>query len=141
MAKIRLSSYLVSVSGRMGNVVYFNRYGNEYARVHVNPSNPHTGQQRIVRHTFSDAVKSWQGLAGDERAVYNKKARKLPMSGYNLYISQYMKQNLAASVKTSGGIIPDSQHQQGTQRAHPSVIPPFNIKEPFHTAAIHAPFR
>src|SRR5512145_598851 len=91
MAKIRLEFYLEEINGRIGNIVYYHCRGREYARVHVTPSNPRTQCQQAVRGLFALAVLSWQQLAPAEKAEFNRRARYKPMSGYNLYISQFMK--------------------------------------------------
>jgi hypothetical protein len=82
---------LNSISGRIGNIVFYTNRGRQCVRKHVIPRNPDTAAQRIVRCAFSDAVRSWQSLSEDEQYAYTRKARNLNMSGYNLYISKYMK--------------------------------------------------
>jgi hypothetical protein len=80
-----------SIHGRLGNFVFYFRPGQQCIRTHVVPYNPDTEAQRIVRRAFGDAVRSWQSMSDDEKNTYNRKARFLDMSGYNLYISEYMK--------------------------------------------------
>ncbi len=85
-----------SIRGRIGNVVFYTRHGIQCVRTHVIPRNPDTEAQRFVRRSFRDAVRSWQIMSTDERYVYNRKARYLNMSGYNLYISNYLKKVMQA---------------------------------------------
>jgi hypothetical protein len=85
-----------SISGRIGNVVFYCRYGKQCVRVHVIPRNPDTEAQRIVRRAFGDAVRAWQSLSPDEQYDYTRKSRHLNMSGYNLYISIYLKRIMHA---------------------------------------------
>jgi hypothetical protein len=86
-----------SISGRIGNVVFYTRPGARHGvrtqcvRIHVIPRNPDTEAQRAVRLAFGDAVRAWQSLSPDERYAFNRKVRYLNMSGYNLYISNYIK--------------------------------------------------
>lgn len=80
----------------MGDIVMFSRCGRDYARAYVKPANPDTDGQRIVRKTFGDAVRSWQGLSPEDKRKYNKQALRLNKSGYNLYISRYMKENISS---------------------------------------------
>ncbi len=94
MARVELASYLKAVDGRIGNFVYYSAYGREYLRVYVKPENPDTVAQKTVRKTFGNAVRSWQSLSGEEKQKHNKKAYRLNLSGYNLYISLFMKDNL-----------------------------------------------
>lgn len=135
MARIRLSSYLQSVSGRLGNIVYYNTNGKEYARVYTIPGNPDTEGQRAVRRTFGDAVKSWQMLPEDKKQNYNMKARRLPISGYNLYISLYMKENIPLSrtkQKNSSLSIAVTLHPARSGRADSSVLHPLQIQDSSH---------
>jgi uncharacterized protein with NRDE domain len=93
--KIKHPSYIKEGSGRMGDLVFYSLYGSSFARLYAKPVNPDTEGQRIVRRTFGDAVRSWQKLTDEEKQKYSRKARHLPMSGYNLFISNYMKEKLA----------------------------------------------
>jgi hypothetical protein len=91
MATATTNILINSISGRIGNVVFYTNRGRQCVRKHVIPRNPDTEAQRIVRRAFGDAVRSWQAMTQDEKHEYIRKARYLNMSGYNLYISTYMK--------------------------------------------------
>ena len=54
------------------------------------PSNPQTVSQQTNRTIFADAVFTWQGLTDNQKEVYNKKTKYKNLSGYNLYISEYL---------------------------------------------------
>jgi hypothetical protein len=90
-----------SISGRIGNLVFYKRRGTQCVRVHVIPRNPDTEAQRIVRCAFGDAVRSWQAMTSDQKHEYIRKARYLNMSGYNLFISKYMKKVIQSLNLTS----------------------------------------
>ncbi len=90
-----------SLHGRLGNLVFYMRKGTQCVRVHVIPRNPDTEAQRAMRRSFADAVRSWQAMSADERYAYNRKARYLNMSGYNLYISNYLKRIIQTLVRSS----------------------------------------
>jgi len=87
-----------SISGRLGNVVFYTRRRavngtlRQCVRTYVIPRNPDTEAQHAVRRSFGDAVRSWQAMSPDEKYTYIRKARHLNMSGYNFYISKYLKQ-------------------------------------------------
>jgi len=81
-----------SISGRIGSFVFYRRKKTQCVRVYVVPGNPNTPSQRCTRTTFADAVKSWQSLTAEEQYKYTRKARGSRMSGYNLYISEYIKE-------------------------------------------------
>jgi len=91
MAKAIPGIIITSIHGRMGNLVFYYRHGTQCVRTHVIPRNPDTEAQRTVRRTFGDAVRSWQALSADSRCAFIRRAHTMSMSGYNLYISEYMK--------------------------------------------------
>ncbi len=97
MATATTNILINSISGRIGNIVFYNRRSTasgtitQCARMHVIPSNPDTEAQRVVRRSFGDAVRAWQAMSSEDKYAFNRKARFLNMSGYNLYISNYMK--------------------------------------------------
>ncbi|HPS57382.1 MAG TPA: hypothetical protein PK514_04690 [Spirochaetota bacterium] len=105
MSKVTLNPMFQNHSGRMGRIVHYSLFGKQYCRIHVIPKNPRTECQQAVRRTFADAVNSWRRLLPEQKAEYNRKARKKRMRGYNLYISKYMK----------GGVTVDSASVQGIQ--------------------------
>lgn len=67
MATIELNPIILSLHGRIGNVVFYHSRNKTYARIHVIPRNPDTEIQRIVRRTFANAVKSWRGMSQEEK--------------------------------------------------------------------------
>ncbi|MFH0975879.1 MAG: hypothetical protein V1874_08870 [Spirochaetota bacterium] len=99
MAIITLNPLFSKVSGRAGNVVWYKRLNTQCIRSYIIPCNPNTFTQRRNRQSFAKAVKSWQALAEEEKNKYNRKARNLNMSGYNLYISDFMKERIPAGYK------------------------------------------
>jgi len=101
MATATANILINSISGRIGNVVFYTNRGRQCVRSHVIPRNPDTVAQRIVRRAFGDAVRSWQAMTQDEKHEYIRKARYLNMSGYNLYISKYMKRIMQSLNLTS----------------------------------------
>jgi len=52
--------------------------------------NPETTPQQAWRSTFADAVAGWQALTPEEKSVYNKRAIGKHMSGYNLFLREYL---------------------------------------------------
>ncbi len=95
MAKATPAPMIRSIHGRIGNMVFYFRNGRQCVRIHVIPRNPDTEAQRIIRRVFGDAVRSWQAMTDDERYVFNRKARYMTVSGYNLYISEYMRTGIS----------------------------------------------
>ena len=54
---------------------------------------PRTGEQQGWRSVFYDAVKNWQGFDDETKRYYNKPAKYKNYSGYNRYLSLYLKAN------------------------------------------------
>lgn len=126
MAKIELHPIVSSISGRIGNIVFFPRYGRQYARSYCIPANPKTELQQKNRKAFAYAVGSWQRLSLSEKAAWNKKGEKKKRSGYHLFLSGFMKQNMNAVHQG-----PDNSLKQ----KYPS---PYST---FHFSPIHLPYR
>jgi|SRR6185295_6212374 len=55
------------------------------------PSNAPSIAQVSQRSKMRTAVLAWQGLTSDEKLRYVKLAPKYQLSGYNLFLSRYMK--------------------------------------------------
>ena len=94
MASVKLNPLIKSAKGRFGDIVFYNRYGRTYIRRYVIPRNPNTLKQRSIRRSFADAVKAWQNVNNTIKDRFNRKADYLNMSGYNLFISEYMKSRI-----------------------------------------------
>ncbi len=101
MATATTNILINTLSGRIGNVVFYMNRGRQCVRAHVIPRNPDTEAQRAVRNAFGDAVRTWQAMSADGKHEYIRKARYLNMSGYNLYISKYMKRIMQSLNLTS----------------------------------------
>jgi hypothetical protein len=101
MAIVTLNPIISSVKNRRGNEVFYRRFDKQFARSYVIPRNPDTIAQRGIRKTFADAVKSWQALTSEEKYKFTRKARSLQMSGYNLYISKFMKEHIPTVQKSA----------------------------------------
>lgn len=54
------------------------------------PINPKTGPQLIQQQKMTDAVTAWQDLTPSQKEEYNIKAKGKDMSGYNLFLSEYL---------------------------------------------------
>jgi len=64
MAKVNIPLLSGSASGKLGDIVFFRRYGQNIARARVKPSNPNTLKQQVVRYNLSALSQAWKG-AGD----------------------------------------------------------------------------
>lgn len=57
------------------------------------PTNPQTETQQAWRGVFADAVAAWQSLTDEEKKEYSDLHYPTRMSGYNRFISKYLKDN------------------------------------------------
>jgi hypothetical protein len=58
---------------------------------HYSPVNPKTEDQLVCQNKFADAVAAWQGLTEEQKNVYNSKTYPRHQSGYNKFLSEYLK--------------------------------------------------
>ena len=52
--------------------------------------NPRTPAQQAQRQKFADAVHAWQDLTEEEKMSYNERAKGKRLSGYNLFLREYL---------------------------------------------------
>ena len=64
MAKVNIPLLSGIASGKLGDVVFFRRWGSNIARVRVKPANPRTPLQQLVRYNLSALAQAWKG-SGD----------------------------------------------------------------------------
>lgn len=55
------------------------------------PSNPQSNPQQAWRTTFINGKNAWNNLTAEQQEVYNKRANKLPLYGYNLFMREWLK--------------------------------------------------
>ena len=73
-----------SAAGRRG-VLFVQQLPRVYAA-----RNPDTSAQRNNRRLFARAMRAWQELSLFDKGSFNRRARRLGMTGHNLFISRYM---------------------------------------------------
>ena len=149
MATVALNPIFKSISGRIGNTVFYCRGNKQCVRSYVVPGNPDTALQRETRGKFTLAVKTWQQMTPDERYVYARKARNLGMSGYNLFISFFMTGKRVLEKKYNavfrrGTVIKNNTHQSRIHSVSLSFLLPDKINmlrlylpEGSHSLLIH----
>ena len=54
------------------------------------PTNPQTEPQQTNRQKITDAVLAWQNLTEQEKQVYNRNALGQALTGYNLFVKNYL---------------------------------------------------
>ena len=93
MAGIEFNAIIQSMSGRMGDRVFYRRNGRCFVRTYVKPDDPRTEKQAGRRDAFARLVTGWREIDETERDEWRRRARRKNMSGYNLYISEGMKES------------------------------------------------
>jgi hypothetical protein len=132
-----------TISGRLGNLVYYRNGRTQYARRYVVPCNPDTEAQRNRRELFASAVSVWQNLPLYKKEQWNRRARCRGICGYNLFISDRLKQkNLYAGSSASLGFSSSIDHIQSLSVASvsPAAVssyPPIPSTESEYYAARH----
>ena len=54
------------------------------------PTNPQTELQQANRQKLAAGVLAWQELSEEQKNEYRTKAKNLPLTGFNLFIREYM---------------------------------------------------
>jgi len=84
------SVFGIRLSGALNKTVVVSSWkGRQYVRAYVKPKDPKTEAQESHRAMFKAAVGAWHGLNGRQREFYDRIARD--MTGYNLFVSRYIK--------------------------------------------------
>jgi hypothetical protein len=73
-----------------GSVIYQRRRGQVMCRKYAVPKNPRSADQMKQRRHFSAAVVAWQALSGPEKESWRSKAAGMVMTGYNLFIRNFL---------------------------------------------------
>ena len=113
MARVKLNSVYSGISGKIGNVVFYNYSGSQFIRRYVVPHNPRTQRQQNRRALFAEAVAAWQTLPSYKKEQWQQKASLRHLHGYNYFISMYMRSNGA-----SASDIPNNGAQDFDSAAH-----------------------
>ncbi len=103
MAKVKLHPYLRTAHGGLDGLVLYRRYGKIYIKARTIPSNPRTEPQVKCRGNFGGGVKAWQFLPEEEKSIYRIRAKRKKKSGYNLFMSEYLRGIAPGSPVTPSG--------------------------------------
>ncbi len=103
MAKVKLHPYLRTAHGGLDGLVFYRRYGKIYIKARTIPANPRTEPQVKCRGNFGGGVKAWQVLPEEGKALYRNRAKRKRKSGYNLFMSEYLRGIAPGSPVTPSG--------------------------------------
>lgn len=93
MAKTKGPLHSLDASGTIADQITFSKWlGIKKAGKKNIPTNPRTSFQQDGRYMMSGAVQTWQNMSQGDKNIWNDDAalKKLQMSGYNYYLSQYI---------------------------------------------------
>ena len=124
MATVKLNPTFIEMKGNIGRLIYYKRMGKVCVRSHIIPRNPKTEAQQLNRGIFAAAIKSWQLLSPEEKSSWKAKGRKKGHTGYNYYVSEYMRHS-------------------GRRELHPVImgISSYTASMRFHTPSVSSPLR
>jgi len=97
MAKVKGPLMSLDASGSIAGSITFSKWkGVKTARIKSTPSNPDTAGQQAQRTTFSLAVASWKAQDAADQLTWTNRAKALGlnMSGFNLYVREYIAQGV-----------------------------------------------
>ncbi len=83
----------MTAHGKFEDLIYarVGKTGNQYAKRYAVPKNPRTLQQQLYRTKFAQAVSAWHALTPTDKDHYRQLAKYRPLTGFNLFISNYLK--------------------------------------------------
>ncbi|HRZ29123.1 MAG TPA: hypothetical protein P5346_02925 [Spirochaetota bacterium] len=137
MASLMLNPVITSIRGTVGGLVFYQRNGKTVSRTWIMPPNPRTQKQQSNRARFAQAMAAWQGLRAGEKQSYNSRAKKLNMTGHNLFISERMKSDdFAEQIKSAGRSLIPMGDDEGSlaQSSHNTVRRPCSWSSPSQPA-------
>ncbi|MFH0926271.1 MAG: hypothetical protein V1872_11710, partial [bacterium] len=67
-----------------------------YSRQYAVPSNRNTEKQAKIKGYFTAAVTAWQAEPQATKDTWNQSANGKQMSGFNLYVRDFIKDKMAA---------------------------------------------
>ena len=77
--------------GKLGDTVYYRSNGVKKERAYFIPIQPGTPAQAAWWQVFRNGVVQWHALSPAQEKVWNNKAKRWKMSGFNLFMSKYLK--------------------------------------------------
>ena len=88
MSKVDLNPVFEGFTRKMGNLVFYTRRGDTFARRRTSPSNPNSTAQQSVRGAFTYVAELWKGSDGALRTSWERYARGKKYTGYNAFLGE-----------------------------------------------------
>jgi hypothetical protein len=90
MASITLDSLFAGISGRYNDIIFYSRNGRTFTRRAWRVTKPQSPAQRSRRDRFREGAAAWRALPEEERAGWRRRARRMPMTGYNAFMREFL---------------------------------------------------
>lgn len=91
MAKSNGPLFSMEARGTVGDCLTFSkRKSGQQVRFQRKQKDRITALRTANRSIFLAAVAAWSALTSEQKAVYNERAKSQNLTGYNLYVSEYM---------------------------------------------------
>jgi len=81
----------LKIVGKIDTRVYYYYHGELKSRSYFIPVQPGTGDQLAWWNIFKQGVTDWHLLSPAEQQVYNTRSKRYKMSGFNLFMREYLK--------------------------------------------------
>ncbi len=81
------------ITGKVETRVYYYWRKKLHSRTYVIPVQPGTGAQLTWWNVFKQGVTEWHLLTEPEQQEYNVRSRRLKMSGFNLFMREWLLSN------------------------------------------------
>ena len=91
MAYTRPTATLREFRGNIDGLVFYTWQGDTFVRPYKEQRDPKTPRQLDLRGAFARAVRAWRKLTPDEKARWNRQARKKRTTGYHVFLSAYIR--------------------------------------------------
>ncbi len=94
MAKVKNPLLSLSASGTIGNIVtYAKRKFNQVVSIKLTRKDSNSSLQQVLRQVFIEGTAAWNLLTDPQKLQYEEDAKSLVMTGYNLFIQEYINEN------------------------------------------------
>lgn len=103
MVKLRLPLFSFRSQGRLGSLSFLRRRHQNIAESSPDIIDAQSAPQLSWRTMFQLAVEMWHALSAAEKAIWERNARPLHMTGYAWFISQALRPNPGIYLPLAGG--------------------------------------
>lgn len=130
MAKIKGPLYSTDAQGTVGKTLSFSKFkGIPRAFKKSHPANPQTPAQQLQRSYLAEAILAWRDLDQASKQYWQQQveSKRLKMSGYNYFLSDYIYTKLAPPPAPKYAINFDGVSDQYVNVPYSALMDPSNI--------------